>query len=466
VRRVVAIGLAAATALGVGLAALVLHGRPAPAAAGTAVPIGTARVTRADIVSHQRVNGTLSYGAAWTVSAPGGVAPDAVRQAQGAVATAQAAYDATRQAAGDTAAADQLAVSQAQAALAAATAGSTAQAQAEQQLATAQQHAQHDQHAADAQVAGARVALQNAGAALQMAESDARVDGSFTWLPVPGALVQQGQELYAVNGRPVVLLYGAQPDYRQLCVGVAGDDVRQLERDLTDLGFAGASNLSVDGTFTGADAAAVDRWQAALGVPQTGAVRLGEVVFATGPVRVAAVRAALGVQAAPGVAVLDLTATRHTVTAQLDVSQQQLVHQGDRVSVLMPDGHTTADAAIAGVSRVAAVVQSGGGQGQGSGQQAQPTIALTITLADEAAAGALDQAPVFVSIVSASQRNVLAVPVTALLAQANGDYAVAVRSAAGRRLVTVQPGLFGDGGLVAVTGARLAEGEVVEVPAQ
>jgi hypothetical protein len=56
--------------------------------------------------------------------------------------------------------------------------------------------------------------------------------------------------------------------------------------------------------------------------------------------------------------------------------------------------------------------------------------------------------------------------VTALLAQPNGDYAVAVRSGGERRLVTVQPGLFGDGGLVEVIGGGLAEGQLVEVPAR
>src|SRR5262249_33949394 len=78
----------------------------------------------------------------------------------------------------------------------------------------------------------------------------------------------------------------------------------------------------------------------------------------------------------------------------------------------------------------------------------------------------LDQAPVYVSITTASRKNVLAVPVTALLVQPEGGYSVAVRSGGARRLVTVQPGLFGDGGLVEVSGSRLAEGQTVEVPAR
>jgi hypothetical protein len=449
------------------VAALLLQGRPAPVAATTAVPVGTARVTRTDITAHQRINGVLGYGATWTVAAPGGVAADAVRQAQAAVSTAQAALSAATQAAQDVARANELTVGQAQAAVDAAGANPAALAQAQQQQAAARQHADQAQHQADAQAATARVGLQNAQAALQAAQAGARLDGSLTWLPAAGAVVQQGQPLYAVNGRPAVLLYGPQPAYRELGPGAAGDDVRQLEQGLIALGYASASNLVADGTFTGADAAAVDRWQAALGLPQTGAVRLGEVVFAPGPMRVAAVRAALGVLAAPGTQLLDLTPTRHMVTAQLDTGHQQLVHQGDQVSVLMPDGKTNAAGTVTDVSRVATQASGSQGQGQGNqGQNGQPMVAVTVALADESVAGTLDQAPVFVSVTTASKRAVLAVPVTALLAQPNGDYAVALRSGAERRLVTVQLGLFGDAGLVEVSGPGLAEGQLVEVPAR
>ncbi len=455
--------LAVAVLVAAGTAVLLTRGRPTPAAA-TAVPVGTAHVTRTDIVSRQRVNGTLNYGGTYTISAPGGVTPEHLLQATTAVTQDQAALAATVQAAADTAGANQLAVNQAQAAVSAA--GSPgALAQAQQQLATAQQHAQQTQHQADAQVSTARVRLAADQATLQLAQAGARLEGSFTALPAAGAAIQQGQALYAVDGHPVVLLYGSQPAYRQLAPGASGDDVRQLERDLLDLGFATAATLTVDGDFTGADAAAVQRWQAALGVPRTGTVRLGEVVFTAGPVRVAGVRATLGAAAQPGTAVVDLTTTRHTVTAQLDAGRQQLVQQGDQVSVLMPDGHTSVTGTVADVSRVATQPASQG-QGQGGGQGQQPTVAVTVTLADEAAAGSLDQAPVYVSITTASRRGVLAVPVTALLAQPNGDYAVAVHASGGRRLVTVQPGLFGDAGLVEVTGAGLSQGDVVEVPAR
>jgi len=468
VRRSLA-ALAVVLVAGAAAVSLMVRGRPVPAAAVTAVPIGTARVVRTDIVSSQRVNATLGYGGPFTVTAPTGAPPDQVEQARSGVAADQAALAAAQQAAADTAAGDRLAVAQAESAVAAAAPGQ-ALAQAQAQLATVQQHAQQAGHQAAAQVTTASLRLQSDEATLGSLQSEARMDGTYTWLPAPGATVSQGQALYAVDGRPVVLLDGAQPAWRDLAPGVSGDDVRQLEQDLVDLGFASAANLAVDGSFTGADAAAVDRWQASLGVARTGVVRLGEAVFAAGPLRVAAVRAALGGQTQPGTAILDLTSTHHVVSAQLPAKEQQLVRQGDQVSVLMPDGHTTVGGTERDVSRAAtAPSQAGqgqGGQGQGGPPQQAATFTVTITLADEAAAGTLDEAPVFVSITTASRRGVLAVPVTALLAQPNGDYAVAVRSDGSRHLVVVQPGLYGDSGVVEVSGHGLAEGDLVEVPAE
>ena len=92
---------------------------------------------------------------------------------------------------------------------------------------------------------------------------------------------------------------------------------------------------------------------------------------------------------------------------------------------------------------------------------------MLVRLIRPAAAGNLDQAPVLVNIVSAQARNVLAVPVSALVALAGGGYAVEVVHGTGTRatsqLVAVQIGLFSDT-LVQVSGAGLTPGLEVEVP--
>ena len=92
---------------------------------------------------------------------------------------------------------------------------------------------------------------------------------------------------------------------------------------------------------------------------------------------------------------------------------------------------------------------------------------MQATLTDPRAAGTLDQAPVTVNITTGSSPGpVLAVPVTALVAQSPGGYAVEVAGPGNtRRWVPVRPGMFDDAdGLVQVTG-NLTPGQHVVVAA-
>lgn len=77
-----------------------------------------------------------------------------------------------------------------------------------------------------------------------------------TSLPGVGARVAAGDVLAEVSGRPVFVLEGSVPSYRDLGPGMSGPDVAQLEKALRGLGLdAGA----VDGTFDSATAEAVGR---------------------------------------------------------------------------------------------------------------------------------------------------------------------------------------------------------------
>jgi multidrug efflux pump subunit AcrA (membrane-fusion protein) len=86
-----------------------------------------------------------------------------------------------------------------------------------------------------------------------------------------------------------------------------------------------------------------------------------------------------------------------------------------------------------------------------------------ISLDRPGGARGLDQVPVQVGITDTVHRDVLAVPITALLALAGGGYAVAVDQKASRTLIPVTPGIFG-GNLVEVSSSRLLPGMRVEVP--
>jgi hypothetical protein len=97
-----------------------------------------------------------------------------------------------------------------------------------------------------------------------------------------------------------------------------------------------------------------------------------------------------------------------------------------------------------------------------SGSQGQTSnyIDVVIAIAGGQTAG-LDDAPVTVNFTSSSATGVLAVPVRALLALAEGGYALERVTATGTELVPVQLGAFADG-YVQVTG-KVTAGDTVVV---
>jgi hypothetical protein len=289
-----------------------------------------------------------------------------------------------------------------------------------------------------------------------------QASGTYTSLPGAGSVIRQGEVLYRVSGAPVVLLYGTTPAYRPLAEGataadVTGPDVRQLNAALVALGYASRDELDpTSDEFSWRTTAAVEKLQAKLGVSQNGQLALGDIVFLPSAVRITAVPAALGGQAGPGMTALTATSRRRVVTVALDAAQQSQVAKGDKVAITLPDGQVT-PGVVSAVGKVATSPSSG---------SSSATITVTISLARPAEAGTLDQAPVLVSITTASAPGSLVVPVTALLALAGGGYAVEVAAAGGaHRLVPVTLGLFDDAdGLVQVTGTSLAVGQRVVVP--
>jgi len=274
--------------------------------------------------------------------------------------------------------------------------------------------------------------------------------GTLTWLPPAGQVIRQGQTLYETgNGSPVVLLYGRVPDWRALGEGSTGQDVTQLNHDLVNLGYAGRADITADGWdyYSWETAQAVQRLEEHRGVAwPPGSLSLGQVVFEPEEIRVSQVTGTLGGPASGPV--LTATSDRHVVTILLDASDQSQVKAGDEVTVTLPD-ETTAPGVISSVGTVAATTP--GQQGQGP----TTTIPVQVELTDPKAAGTLDQAPVTVNITTASARNTLAVPVSALLAQSPRGYDVeVVGPGSRRRWVPVQPGIFDDAsGLVQVSGA-------------
>jgi peptidoglycan hydrolase-like protein with peptidoglycan-binding domain len=277
--------------------------------------------------------------------------------------------------------------------------------------------------------------------------------GTITRIPEPGTLVRRGRSLYDADDAPAAwLMYGDLPAWRDFNSWMSdGEDVRQLERNLRALGYDPDHDMTIDDDWTSATTAAVERFQDDHGLTEDGSLLKGEVVFRPGPTRVGDVEATVGQSVAPGAPLAELTSTSREITVNLEAFRQELAREGDDVTIDLPNGRS-ARGRITDVAKVADAPAS---------RDADATIAVTIVLRGRAAHGTgLDQAPVDVGFARERSKDVLAVPVTALLARSGGGFAVEVVSNGSRRLVPVRLGTYAED-YVAVSGDGLREGMTV-----
>jgi peptidoglycan hydrolase-like protein with peptidoglycan-binding domain len=283
--------------------------------------------------------------------------------------------------------------------------------------------------------------------------------GTVTALREPGTVVERGQALYWLGGEPVTLMYGRQPMWRRLDRrSEGGRDIRQLERNLVALGYDPNGDIEVDDDWDSATTAAVKRWQKDKGLPVTGAVQLGQIVFLPGPRRIGQLKTTAGALLQPGAEVVETSSTRRAVTVDLEADKQALVKKGDEVGVELPDGSTV-------TGRIVSVGKAAESETDPqTGEETEPTIPLEIRLPASVKTGGLDETPVDVSLENDRAKNALTVPVSALLALAEGGYAVEVVDATGStHLVRVDPGLYADG-IVEIRGKGIKKGMKVVVP--
>ena len=277
------------------------------------------------------------------------------------------------------------------------------------------------------------------------------ISGTVTALPVEGSVIGQGQPLIEVDGQPVAVLLGDIPAFRTLAAGVSGDDVLQFEQSLAALGFDDVDGFEADGNYDTATSLAAAAWQSSIGQRPDGVVNFGDVYITPTPVRVGQNLVSTGSAVLDGTPIMALSADETFVTVELSTDDQDLVDVGDSVVVELPSGAEEP----ATVTEIGSVVLAN--------QQGDTYFEMTVVLVDPAAAEGLDEAPVDVIVIGDVAENVLAVPVTALLALAEGGYAVEVLEGGETYLIGVEPGLFADG-LVEVTSSELEVGMQVVVP--
>jgi len=295
-----------------------------------------------------------------------------------------------------------------------------------------------------------------------------------TGLPPIGTVVAEGEVLFEVSGRPVVVLEGSAPSFRDLGPGMSGDDVAQLEAALDRLGHEPGP---VDGRYDRSTEAAVQRLYEAIGsqpavvraaqlgdlvpaaasaypesTPSPGVmVAAGEMYFTPSlPLRVAEVGTGLG-RPVDG-AVLFVTDATVAVDGAVPVEQSGLIAVGMPVRIDEPDLAIEA-------TGVVAMVADGPGTDGADGFH----VHFEVTV-DDAPPGVVN-ASVRLSIATESTADeVLVVPVAALYLTADGDSVIRVERGGDLVTVAVRPGLAARG-LVEVEAidGELAAGDLVVI---
>jgi hypothetical protein len=285
--------------------------------------------------------------------------------------------------------------------------------------------------------------------------------GTITQLPAAGSVVKRGQPLYWVDDQPVVVFYGTAPLFRtlgmpdpgtaqvalqsaqagllaaqqalttaenqekpisqatlaldraavaqaqntvttdqtalnQASAPPAGQDVTTVAANLAALGDLPASEADMS-TWTYALTRAVKGFQQSAGMAATGTLGPGQVVVVPGPARVGAVTAQVGAPASSPV--LSLTGTTKLITFTANGN----LHTGQLLAMSAPGG-----ASLNG--RIVTLAPAGS------------NLHVQAEADDPGALPASGSVSVIVT--TSSHPGVLAVPVEALLALANGGYAL------------------------------------------
>ncbi len=356
-------------------------------------------------------------------------------------------------------------------------------------------------------------------------------EGVLTWLPAPGSKLAPGDRVWESNGRPTFFLRGEVPLWRPLEFSSRGKDVLALNRALADAGFldesladevfgAGTSaalaslytragypapSESEEGQERIAEAeSALDRAKDALGAAQAADAPPGEEDENDRAEAVAAARAQVAdaesdvvvaraewigpsdirILDTPKLLVSTVIArvgdlasgpvvewTGATVHARASVtrSQQASLTVGDQVEVSLPGGSRAEGkiASIGSTSAGAAPDEQGEVPDDGQGEVGADLVTVWVTLEEQRAVAGLVGAEVQMEVTSASVEDALVVPVTALVALAEGGYAVEKVTADSPpgtgELVPVDVGLVAEA-RAQISSAEIHAGDEVLVP--
>ena len=271
------------------------------------------------------------------------------------------------------------------------------------------------------------------------------VDPVVTMIPEVGDVLEEGDILYEISGRPTFVLDGELPLFRSAERGDEGPDIAQFQEALTRLGFY---DSEIDGEYgPSTERAMLDLYEAngyeayrPGGRGRYPLVKTEFVFIKDLPIRVDSVSVERGDPASGEL--MRVSGSRLAIDSAVDAADASLVQVGDVVSI----DHQLLGIELEGeISFVA----------DGPGTNDLPPERLYIEVTPAEVVAELNQANVRITIpvtARSTEGEVLAVPAAALSATGSGETIVTVLEPDdSTRAVVVVTGLATTGGLVQVT---------------
>ena len=238
--------------------------------------------------------------------------------------------------------------------------------------------------------------------------------------------------------------------------------MKLLETFLSTAGFDPGKVLTIDDHWDLATSAAVVQWLGSLGIPADPAsvtVPVGSFIVVPGGLFTGTPTVAEGAIPTGDTVVTSLTTAAREITTKRLICVFGCV--GATIDVMFPDG-TVSPGTVVKVGNVATNASNTPG--------ATPSVPITIDVAGvPATVDAFVQIPVTLQVVAQEEKQAFVVPVSALVALAEGGFAVEVVTGQNTdgtnatKLVGVKPGMYADG-FVSITGTGVTAGSKVVVP--
>ncbi|MCE7011038.1 peptidoglycan-binding protein [Kibdelosporangium philippinense] len=310
---------------------------------------------------------------------------------------------------------------------------------------------------------------------LQLTGTVGGVEGTqlITKAPTVGSTIKQGDVALEVSGRPVFVLTGFVPMYRKLGLDAKGDDVKQLQKALRSLGYS----TPTSGTFDAATAAAMKCLYNKAGYdaqvegddPAKVTVPSGEILFLPKlPLRIDSVTSKAGAAATGQIGTV--TDSNVVVQGTLPSVDAQLLHVGLGTTLHLPNG-SEIPGKLDALGNEAAVQQPQAPPSSGTAQPDQQNngpaaTPLRFIANDPQALAPFSGQAIRITVeVATTGGDVLTVPVSAVVTNADGKARVRVETAPGStRDVQVKLGLTATGAVqVTPEGGELNVGDRVVV---